>query len=132
MKKTIALFKKHNEIKIIDDELDPEDRFLVDPMSVFTVYKKGFKYSMSGSQEIEGKNYSVVTLSPEDISKPYFKIKIWISEDSDYFSVKYFQKDGTRITLQLIDFVPNKKLKDSFFGFKTSDYPNVEVIDMRE
>ncbi len=26
----------------------------------------------------------------------------------------------------------NKKIKDSFFGFNTSDYPNVEVIDMRE
>lgn len=114
-----------------DDDLDPEDRFLVDPMSVFSVYKSGFKYSISGTQDIKGEAYSVVTLSPEDIEKPYFKIKIWISDDNDYFSVKYFQKDGTRITLYLIDFESNKKFKDSFFGFKNSDYPDVEVIDMR-
>lgn len=125
-----------NEVNISsiykEDDLDPEERFLIDPMSIYTVYEKGFKYSTSGSQEINGNNYSIVTLSPEDINKPYFKIKIWISEDNDYFSVKYFQKDGTRITLQLIDFLANTKLKDSFFEFKSSSHPDLEVIDMRE
>lgn len=114
-----------------EEDLDPEDRFLIDPMSIYTIYKKGFKYSISGNQQIEGKNYSVVNLSPDDINKPYFKIKVWISDENDYYSVKYFQKDGTRITLQLIEFSANNKLKDSFFSFNTSDYPNVEVIDMR-
>jgi len=114
------------------DDLDPEDRFLIDPISIFTVYKKGFKYHIAGTQTIKGENYTVVSLAPEDISKPYFKIKIWISEENDYFSVKYFQKDGTRIILQFTDFIFNNKYKDSFFTFDTSKHPNVEVIDMRE
>ena len=125
-----------NEVNISKVEkaegLDPEERFLVEPISLFTIYEKGFKYNTSGTQAIDGKNYTVVDLSPEDISKPYFKIKCWISETNDYYAVKYFQKDGTRITLQLVDFKVNEKLKDELFVFKAVDYPNVEIIDLRE
>lgn len=125
-----------NEVNISviekDEDLDPEERFLIEPLSLFTLYKKGFKYGTSGSQLIENKNYTIVDLTPEDISKPYFKIKCWISEELDYYAVKYFQKDGTRITLQLIDFVIDEKLKDSQFLFNPKSYPNVEIIDLRE
>ena len=125
-----------NEVNISKVEkaegLDPEERFLIEPLSLFTIYENGFKYNTLGTQEIDGKNYTVVDLSPEDISKPYFKIKCWISETNDYYAVKYFQKDGTRIALQLIDFKANEKLKDDLFVFRAVDYPNVEIIDLRE
>lgn len=125
-----------NEVNISKVEkaegLDPEERFLIEPLSLFTIYENGFKYNTSGTQTIDGKKYSVVDLSPEDISKPYFKIKCWISETNDYYAVKYFQKDGTRITLQLVDFKVNEKLKDDLFVFKAVDYPKVEIIDLRE
>lgn len=115
-----------------DDDLDPEERFLVDPLSIFTLYEKGFKYVISGSQEIDNKNNTVVDLSPEDLSKPYFKIKCWITDNKEYSAVKYFQKDGTRITLQLKEIKPNEKYKDAMFTFNSKDHPNVEVIDLRE
>ncbi len=115
-----------------EEDLDPEERFLVEPLSLFTLYKKGFKYSISGDQKIEDKTYSVIDLSPEDIGKPFFKIKCWISDEYDYYAVKYFQKDGTRITLQIKTLTVNNKLKDSLFSFNSNDYPNVEVIDLRE
>ncbi len=125
-----------NEVNISiiekNDDLDPEERFLVEPLSLFTIYERGFKYNISGTQIIKDISYSVVDLSPEDLDKPYFKIKCWISDAYDYYAVKYFQKDGTRIALQLLDFKSDEKLKDDFFTFNTSDYANVEVIDLRE
>ena len=125
-----------NEVNIStiekDEDMDPEELFLIEPLSLFTLYKKGFKYSISGTQLIEGQNYTVIDLSPEELNKPYFKIKCWISDDSDYYAVKYFQKDGTRITLNLIDFISNEKIKDTTFSFDTKAYPNVEVIDLRD
>jgi len=121
-------------VSLIDktEDVDPEERFLVEPLSLFTLYEKGFKYSTVGSQVIDNKIYTVVDLSPEDISKPYFKVKCWISETNDYYSVKYFQKDGTRITLQLVSFITDEKLKDELFVFRTDDYKGVEVIDLRK
>lgn len=114
------------------EDLDPEELFLVDPLSIFTMYKKGFKYVISGTQSIEGKEHSVVDLSPEDLNKPYFKIKCWISNDYNYNALKYFQKDGTRITLQLKQTKTDEKYKDALFIFNEKDHPNVEVIDLRE
>ncbi len=114
------------------EDLNPDERFLYDPLSIFTLYKNGFKYITSGTQKIEGKIYTVIDLSPEDKDKPFFKIKLWISEDYNYYAVKYFQKDGTRITLQLKDFKTNEKIGNSFFVFDAKEYPNVEIIDLRE
>jgi outer membrane lipoprotein-sorting protein len=71
-------------------------------------------------------------LAPEDINKPYFKIKCWISDNYNYYSIKYFQKDGTRIILQLADFKTNIKIKDSFFIFDKKNYTDVEIVDMRD
>ena len=125
-----------NEVNIStiekDEGMDPEDLFLIEPLSLFTLYKKGFKYSISGTQLINEINYTVVDLSPEELDKPYFKIKYWISDEYDYYAVKYFQKDGTRITFNLVDFKSNEKIKDSAFSFDAKSYPNVEIIDLRD
>lgn len=115
-----------------NEDLDPEEMFLVEPLSIFTLYEKGFKYLISGTQEINGKPHSVIDLSPEDLNKPYFKIKCWISESYNYSAIKYFQKDGTRITLQLKEIKTDEKLKDAMFVFNAKEHPNVEVIDLRE
>ncbi len=114
------------------DDLDPEERFLNEPLSLFTLYESGFKYVTEGTQKIDGKNYTLVDLSPEDISKPFFKIRVWISDNFDYYGVKYFQKDGTRITLHLTEFQHDEKLKDDLFEYSIKDNPDVEVIDLRK
>ncbi len=128
--------KDENEVTVstidFSEDLDPEDLFLVKPLSIFTLYKKNFKYYISGDQNIDGKHHTVVELVPEDLNKPYFKIKCWISDDYDYYSIKYFQKDGIHIILQLTDFKTDIKLKDSFFVFNSKEHPEVEIIDMRD
>lgn len=125
-----------NEVNVSNIEstanLDPEERFLNDPLSLYTLYESGFKYIIVGDQTIEGKSYTVIDLTPEDLTKPYFKVKCWISADFDYYAIKYFQKDGTRITLQLLNFDATAKLKDTDFVFKPENYPNIEVIDLRD
>lgn len=115
-----------------DEDLDPEERFLIEPLSIFTLFKNDFKYLISGSQMIDDVNHSVIDLAPTDLNKPYFKIKCWISDEFDYGAIEYFQKDGTRITLQLAEMKINQKLKDTMFEFDEKEHPDVEVIDLRD
>ena len=85
-----------------------------------------------GQEEFDGKLCHVIDLAPEDLNKPYFKIRYWVTDTYQLSAIKYFQKDGTRMTLKLLTFEPDVKVKDSDFVFKPADYPDVEVIDIRE
>jgi len=87
---------------------------------------------ISGTETINNKNYQIIDLSPEDLDKNYFKIRCWISETDDLYMLRFFQKDGTRISFKFKSFVPNAKTKDSDFLFQSKDHPGVEVIDLRE
>lgn len=125
-----------NEVNVSEvinsDELEPEERFMNHPMSLYTFYEKGFKYSLAGTEAVDGVTYNLVDLTPEDISKPYFKIRCWITPQNELNALKYFQKDGTRILLKFTRVVIDQKVKDSDFIFSAKDYPGVEVIDIRD
>lgn len=124
-----------NEVNVSDvvntNDMEPEEQFMNNPLSVFSFYKKGFKYLLKGDENIENKKYTVIDLSPESLDKPYFKIRFWISQTSDIHAVKYFQKDGVRITLTFKKFVANVKTNDNNFVFDKTKHPKVEIIDLR-
>jgi len=115
-----------------EKDMEPEEKFLNDPLSLFTIYKDGFKYQSLGHEDLDGKSYQVIDLSPEDLNKAYFKIRYWFSDAFQLYDIRYFQKDGTRMTLKLLTYEPDVKVKDSDFVFRTDNYPGVEVIDIRE
>lgn len=109
----------------------PEDLFLSDPLSLYTIHNHKFKYVMGDIEEINGKTMQIVELAPEDIKKPYFKIKYWFTPDNNLYQIKCFQKDGTRYTLTLSKFDTNQKIDESSLNFDVKEYPGVEIIDMR-
>lgn len=113
------------------DDLDPEEQFINNPLSIFSFYKKDFKYVLKGKEKIDTKNSTVIDLTPENLKKPYFKIRLWILDNYDIYAIKYFQKDGIRINLFFKDFKTNIKAENSDFIFDKKKYPNVEIIDLR-
>lgn len=126
----------NNEVTIsnieISDDDSPEDRFMTDPLSLFTIYRDRFKYLLGDQEDIDGKTMQIVELSPENIKKPYFKIKYWFTPENNPYQLKCFLKDGTRYTLTLSKFAVNQKVDESELNFNAKNYTGVEVIDMTE
>ena len=131
-----AYLTESNEVTIspIEPTNDdaPEEKFMSDPLSLYTFYRTGFKYVMGDTEEIGGKTMQIVELAPENIKKPYFKIKYWFTPSNDIYQIKCFQKDGTRFTLTLTKFATNQKIDDAQLIFDEKKYPGIEVIDMRD
>lgn len=131
-----AYITESNEVTISPIEVSnddaPEDKFMSDPMSLYTIYRSGFKYIMGDTEEIGGKTMQIIELAPENIKKPYFKIKYWFTPNNDLYQIKCFQKDGTRFTLTLTKFATNQKIDDTQLIFDAKKFPGVEVIDMRD
>ncbi len=131
-----AYLTESNEVTISKIEASnddaPEDKFMSDPLSLYTFYRNGFKYIMGDTEEIGGKTMQIVEISPENIKRPYFKIKYWFTPSNDLYQIKCFQKDGTRFTLTLTKFQTNQKIDDAQLNFDAKKFPGVEIIDMRD
>jgi outer membrane lipoprotein-sorting protein len=62
----------------------------------------------------------------------YFKVRLTIDKVKQYIiSTEIYNKNGSTYMYKISKFLSNLKIADSEFIFKVSDFPSVEVNDMR-
>lgn len=104
----------------------------LNPARIFTMYEKGFKSIYTGESKSGGKVYQMVDLAPNDIKKPYFKVRLSIDKMAKQISnVVIFDRNGNKYTYNVKSFVPNVKVPESTFIFDAKKYPGVELVDLR-
>ncbi len=121
--------KEANEVNISDYSPDNED---ITPEKIFTLYKKDYRSVFIEEVAEAGKVYQVVDLQPLDRNKKHFKIRIKVNKKENAIkSWEIFEKNQNRFKylITVIDY--DVLVGDGYFNFKESDYPNVEVIDLR-
>ena len=129
---TIICDGETNWIYLPDDEevniteIDDEENEL-NPSKIFTIYENGYNYKFVRE---DGKNYHI-DLFPEE-SGPFTKVELFINKSKmQISSFTMIDKQGSHFKYVIDSFVTNKEMKNDFFVIKTSDYPNVDVIDLR-
>lgn len=104
----------------------------INPVKIFEMYKKGFKYLYIADKTEAGVVLEEIDLVPEKKDAQYFKIKMMIvKKDKSIQSWTMFDKSGNRYKYSITRFTPNVKLDDSLFTFDIKKYPGIEVIDLR-
>ncbi len=104
----------------------------INPIKIFEIYKKGFKYLYLEDKTEAGVVLEEVDLVPEKKDAQYFKIKMMIvKKDKSIQSWTMFDKSGNRYKYAITKFTPNIKVDDVLFTFDPKKYPGVEVIDLR-
>lgn len=104
----------------------------INPAKIFTIYEKGFKYIYTGESKVGGKVYQMIDLSPIDVKKNVFKIRLSIDKASKQITnVVIFEKNGNTYTYNVKTFSPNVKVPETTFAFDAKKYPGVEVVDLR-
>lgn len=121
--------KKDNEVQVNNADNSGEG---LNPAQVFTIYEHGYKYIYTGDKTIAGKVYQEIDLTPEDISKSFFKVRLLIDKvKKQIYSALIFDKNGNRYTYTLKSFVPNVQVPESTFAFDAKAHKGVEVVDLR-
>jgi outer membrane lipoprotein-sorting protein len=121
--------KKDNEVQISNVDNSGEG---LNPAQVFTIYEHGYKYIYNGESKIGGKIYQEIDLTPEDIKKSFFKVRLEIDKvKKQIHSALIFDKNGNRYTYTLREFVPNIQVPDNTFTFDPKMHKGVEVVDLR-
>ena len=121
--------KETNEVNI--SAYDPADDD-ISPSKIYTMYKKGYKYTYIGDKVEAGKTYQMIELVPEDRKNRFFKVKLEINKlDKSIKNWKLFEKNGNIYDYSIKTFTPNTITDDTPFTFDKTKYPGVEVIDLR-
>ena len=101
------------------------------PAQIFTIYEKGFKYIYNGDENVKGKLYQVIDLTPEQ-DKEFFKVRLYIDKvKKQLYSATIFDKNGGRFTYTIKTFTPNVPATDASFTYDAKAHPGIEVVDLR-
>lgn len=121
--------KAENEVNISDS--DPDDQ-QISPSQIYTLYKKGYKYTYVQEARENGVLCDIIELSPEDRTNQIYKVRMVVSKaDKSVKSWKMFKKNGNRYTVTIKKFQPNVPVDATTFTFDKSKYKGVKVIDLR-
>ncbi|MBG8553606.1 MULTISPECIES: LolA family protein [Hymenobacter] len=121
--------KAENEVNISDYESDDQE---ISPSQIYTLYKKGYKYSYVEEVKEAGEAFDVIELSPEDRNNSVFKVRLKVSKkDKSVKSWQMFKKNGNRYTFRINKFTPNVPVDATTFTFDKAKYKGVKVIDLR-
>lgn len=115
-----------NEVQIM--EHDPEDD-MMSPNKLFTIYEKGYKYTYVGAEAEKGKRLQIIDLFPEE-SGAFMKVTLAVdAAKNQLHKIIIHDKNGGTYTYKVNTFTTNTTVAP--FTFNPSDYPDVEVIDLR-
>lgn len=124
--------KDRNEVQINDYE-EEENGDIMSPKDLFKIYEKDdYIYAIVFDGLEEGKSVQKIEFKPTDPDSEYSKMRMTINKkNKNLIRVKAFGKDGSRYTLALNTFSPNKALDSSKFVFNPANYPDVQIEDLR-
>lgn len=124
--------KESNEVQI-NNAPDPKATDNINPVNIFTLYEKGYKYKYEKEETVNGAKADVVDLFPLNPDKKSFHtIKLTIDRaKKQIVAVKILNKNGTVNTITVKAFTPNVEMPDTMFIFDKKNYPGVEEVDMR-
>ena len=122
--------KEVNEVQI--NTYDP-DALEINPNNLFIMWETGYLCGYAGTTNDKGKVLDLIELTPEDKSKPYFKVKLYLDKSTSHVQkVMIFEKNSSITTFEIKSMSPNVNLSDDLFKFNASKYPGVEIIDLRD
>ena len=121
--------KQDKEVQVSNVDASSE---ALNPAKIFTIYEKGFKYVYTGEKKVGAKTYQMIDLSPTDLKKSVFKVRLTVDKAAKQISnIVVFEKNGNTYTYNVKTFSPNVKVPESTFAFDSRKYPGVEVVDLR-
>lgn len=128
--KTLWTYLKEGKEVQVTNVTNSDDA--LNPAKIFTIYEKGFKYLYTGDSKVGTKVYHTIDLTPTDINKSYFKIRLTIDKVAKQIaSALILEKNGNKYTYTVKSFVANAKVPESTFTLDAKKYPGVEVVDLR-
>lgn len=125
-----SFVKETNEVNVTEFDASADSQF--SPANIYSIYKKGYKYTYKGEKNLGTTKCDVIELIPLKGNGNVKKLEIAVNKSNKEIKQwKLWDGNGSQTVFDIIQFTPNVPLSDSFFTFNTAKYPGVEVVDLR-
>ena len=126
---TWTYLKNENEVNVSDSDPDSQE---MSPSQIYTMYKKGYKYTYVQQVTEGGEALDVIELSPENRQNDVFKVRLKVrKKDTSLKSWQMFKKNGNRYTFLIKNLKTNPAVDANTFAFDKAKYKGVKVVDLR-
>jgi len=131
--KSIWFINKANKEGQINNVSDDDGFSLFSPVELLKIYERDdHNYAITNEYTEKGKTFSQIEFTPIDKGSDYFKARLTIDKISHAVKeVKFFYKDGSRLTLKVDQITKNAAIPDTRFTFRAADFPGVFMEDLR-
>lgn len=127
--KTLWTYRKStNEVNITTPTA--AEKQSINPYLFINIYKKGYTYTMRETT-LRGKAAYEVTLNATSPTNKLRKMVITIDKASHYPLSVNMQRAKGSTTINILSCKTKQKFNPKTFSFKSADYPNAEIIDLR-
>lgn len=126
---TVWTYLKDSD-EVMISNIDENDKS-ISPTTILTTYNKNFKAKFSSDSKYKTSDLKLIELKP-NAGNQFDDMSILVNKKNlsiESFSV--YDKNGNTFTYHIISLTPNIAMPSNTFVFNTSNYPGVEVIDMR-
>ena len=108
------------EVQINEVPQGEDNEDYINPVSILTMWEKGFKYKYDSKVTLDGVELDVINLYPEKPDeKSFHTVKLYINQTKMVVSkIEIKGKDGTDFTYNIKTFTPNESIAPSKFTFK--------------
>ncbi len=118
-----------DEVQI--NNVNPKDDEALNPTKLLATYAKNYRAKLIKEVNLGGVITQIIDLIPMK-GKSFFKVRLSIDKIKlQIISTEIYNKNGSTYAYKVNKFTPNVKVLDSDFTFKASDFPGVEINDMR-
>jgi outer membrane lipoprotein-sorting protein len=125
-KKNYTIIPEDEEITI--SKIDENDNGAVTPSKMLTFFNSGYKYSLTESTIIKGRNIQFVKLVPISSKDQRKEILLGIDmKTKNIYNIVEMGRKGTKTTLTVNSFKTNQPLSKNQFTFVKSKYPNYYI-----
>lgn len=124
--------KDDNEVQINDADFGEGGEYM-SPSSIFSLYKsEEFIFAISNRSNENGKAITQIEGKPTSIDSEYSKVRLTLEDKGNKVKrLKIFVKDGSRMTMNILNHKTNVPFQDSDFIFDASQYDDVIIEDLR-
>lgn len=124
-----TVLKDQAEIQVNNADRDNNS---LNPATIFTFYKTGYKGSYIGTSKLGNRSFDDITLVPTDNRQNVSKIDLRVDKTSNLiYDAKVFDKNGGMYTYTIKSLAVNKSIPYSMFIFNKNNYPSMEIVDLR-
>lgn len=127
--KTVWTYLADSQEVMISNADKTEDA--ITPSSILTSYYENYKAGYANDKQNSAKGLKTIELKPDKVKK-FVKIEIGINESKlQIANFSIFDNGGNTFVYNILKMLTDVQIQASAFTFRESDFPGVEVVDMR-